>query len=69
MYYPDPFNSEIWILYALSGGAKIALAHDPPRVRLDFSDPGELMHIPGFGELDMEDFMKRSLSDEDTSVP
>jgi hypothetical protein len=40
-----------------------AFAYYHPKVRLDFSDTGELMHILGLGEIGIEAFMQRYLMD------
>jgi hypothetical protein len=40
---------------------KAAFTYYDPKLRLDFSDTGELMHIFGLGEIGIEDFMKRFL--------
>jgi len=40
-------------------GWRAAFAYYPPRQRLDFSDTGELFHIVGLPELDIEAFSKR----------
>ena len=47
---------------------KAAFAYYHPRERLDFSDTGELMHIVGLGEIDIEEFRKRFLSDEEMKI-
>ena len=43
-----------------------AFTYYNPSVRLDFSDTGELMHILGLGEMDIDEFRRRFLSDKDT---
>jgi hypothetical protein len=48
---------------------KAAFAYYNPQNRLDFSDSGELMHILGLGEIDIEGFRKRFLSDDETPNP
>ena len=48
---------------------RAAFAYYNPKERLDFSDTGELMHILGLGEIGIEDFRKRFLSDQDTGTP
>ncbi len=48
---------------------KAAFVYYNPKERLDFSDTGELMHILGLGEIGIEDFKKRFLSDKDTRTP
>lgn len=40
---------------------KAAFAYYPPRERVDFSDTGELLHILGLGELNLDDFRRRFL--------
>ena len=46
-----------------------AFAYYDPKVRLDFSDTGELMHILGLGEIGMEKFRERFFSDGHTRSP
>lgn len=48
---------------------KAAFAYYNPKERLDFSDTGELMYILGLGEIGIEDFMKRFLSNDATGIP
>lgn len=55
-----PIFSAVW---------KAAFAYYDPKVRLDFSDTGELMHILGLGEISFDEFRKRFLEDKDTRTP
>ncbi len=48
---------------------KAAFTYYNPKERLDSSDTGELMHILGLGEIDIEDFRKRFLRDNDARFP
>jgi CubicO group peptidase (beta-lactamase class C family) len=48
---------------------KTAFDYYDPRIRLDFSDTGELMYILGIGEIDIEGFKKRFLSEKNASNP
>ncbi len=48
---------------------KAAFAYYPPRERLDFSDTGELLHILGLGELNLDDFRRRFLEGGTAAPP
>lgn len=47
---------------------RAAFAYYSPKQRLDFSDTGELMHILGLGEIGIEEFGERFLSDKNTTA-
>lgn len=48
---------------------KAAFDYYDPAIRLDFSDTGELMHILGLGEMDIDAFRKRFLEDDGEGTP
>jgi len=48
---------------------KAAFAYYNPKDRLDFSDTGELMHLLGLGEIDIDNFRKRFLADNRKGTP
>jgi hypothetical protein len=48
---------------------KAAFTYYDPSDRLDFSDTGELMHILGLGEINIDDFRKRFLAKAPNQTP